>query len=54
MIHYHGTPVGGKREDSVKFLSGRHALISFAAPEDLPVAAEQAAKHLEPTGNQHP
>ena len=35
MIHYHGTPVSGSRHDVVRFLSGRHALIPFARPDDL-------------------
>jgi hypothetical protein len=30
MIKYHGTPVGGTKSDAIKFLDGRHALISFA------------------------
>jgi hypothetical protein len=40
MIHYHGTPVGGKREDSARFLPGRHALVSFAYPEDISIVAD--------------
>jgi hypothetical protein len=32
MIKYHGTPVGGSKLDAIKFLKGRHALISFAYP----------------------
>lgn len=40
MIHYHGTPIGGTRQDAARFLLGRHALVSFAYPEDLPIAAE--------------
>ena len=40
MIHYHGTPIGGKREDVARFLAGRHALVSFARPEDLATAFE--------------
>ena len=40
MIHYHGTPVGGSRSDVVRFLSGRHALIPFARPDDLGAALE--------------
>ena len=40
MIHYHGTPVSGGKLNSVDFLSGRHALIPFAYPQDLPVVAE--------------
>ena len=40
MIHYHGTPCGATREDVARFLSGRHAFISFARPEDIGTAAE--------------
>jgi hypothetical protein len=40
MIHYHGTPIGGRREEVARFLAGRHALIPFPRPEDLPVAAD--------------
>ena len=40
MIHYHGTPIGGKRTDAVEILTGRHALISFAHQQDLPIAME--------------
>lgn len=32
MIKYHGTPIGGTKWDALKFLNGRHALISFAHP----------------------
>ena len=31
MIKYHGTPIGGTKWDALKFLHGRHALISFAS-----------------------
>lgn len=40
MIHYHGTPVGGRREDAAKFLAGRHALVPFTYQQDLPIALE--------------
>lgn len=40
MIHYHGTPIGGTRQDTARFLMGRHALVSFAYPEDLPIVAD--------------
>ncbi len=40
MIHYHGTPIGGSRMDVVRFLSGRHALVPFARPDDLGAVAE--------------
>lgn len=39
MIHYHGTPVGGSRVDASRFLTARHALVSFAHPDDMPVVA---------------
>ena len=42
MIPYHGTPCGATREDVARFLAGRHALISFARPEDIGTAAEVA------------
>jgi hypothetical protein len=40
MIHYHGTPAGGTRQDVVRFLKGRHALIPFPRMDDLGAAAE--------------
>lgn len=40
MIHYHGTPCGGTRQDVARFLAGRHALIPFVRQEDIGVAAE--------------
>jgi hypothetical protein len=40
MIHYHGTPCGGQREQAERFLSGRHALIPFVRTEDIAIAAD--------------
>lgn len=40
MIHYHGTPVGGSALTALEFLRGRHALIPFARPDHLAIAAE--------------
>ena len=40
MICYHGTPTGGTREESMRFLRGRHALIPFFRSEDIATAAE--------------
>lgn len=40
MIHYHGTPVGGTRQDVARFLLGRHALVSYYRPDDLPAVME--------------
>ncbi len=40
MIKYHGTPFGGSNQEAAEALIGRHALISFAAPQQLEVALE--------------
>lgn len=39
MIHYHGTPVGGSSVDVARFLKGRHAIVSFAYPDDIEAVA---------------
>lgn len=40
MIHYHGTPIGGSRQDAARFLVGRHALVPFPRQDDMGVVAE--------------
>lgn len=40
MIHYHGTPISGNQIDSVRFLRGRHAFVSFAHPQQIEIVAE--------------
>lgn len=35
MIKYHGTPLGGTSMDAIKFLDGRHALVSFAHQQQI-------------------
>lgn len=40
MIHYHGTPISGNKVDSARFLSGRHAMISFFRPDDASVVMD--------------
>lgn len=40
MRHYHGTPIGGKRQDVAKFLAGRNALVPFLRQDDLGVVAD--------------
>lgn len=40
MIHYHGTPVSGPRQDTARFLTGRHALVPFPRQDDMGVVAE--------------
>lgn len=39
MIHYHGTPIT-PRSVALDLLAGRHACVSYAHPEQLPLAAE--------------
>lgn len=40
MIHYHGTPIGGSRQDVSRFLVGRHALIPFGRQDDTGAVLE--------------
>jgi len=40
MIHYHGSPLGGDSYEKSRFYKGRHAMVSFANPGDLPTVAE--------------
>lgn len=40
VIHYHGTPCGGTREETARFLAGRHAFVPFPRPDDLAIALE--------------
>ena len=40
MIHYHGTPISGTKEQAVRFLTTRHALVSFASPGWIDIVAE--------------
>lgn len=40
MRHFHGTPVGGKRQDVARFLMSRDALVPFPRQDDLGVVAE--------------
>lgn len=40
MIHYHGTPIGGSRQDVARFLMGRHALVPFPRRDDMGIVGE--------------
>ena len=40
MKHYHGTPIGGTRQDAARFLMGRHALVPFPRQDDMGIVAE--------------
>ncbi|WP_420997612.1 hypothetical protein ACKI2N_012440 [Cupriavidus sp. 30B13] len=39
-MHYHGTPIGGTRQDVARFLMGRHALVPYPRQDDMGVVAE--------------
>lgn len=40
MIHYHGTPISGPRQDVARFLMGRHALVPFPRRDDMGIVGE--------------
>lgn len=40
MIHYHGTPIGGSRQDAARFLMGRHALVPFTYQADTGIVSD--------------
>ena len=50
MIQYHGTPIGGKASEAAQFLCGRHALVSFAYPDQLHVVRECSASFVVDNG----
>jgi len=50
MIHYHGTPMGGPRQDTARFLIGRHALVPFSYPDDMPIVADVAQSFVLDNG----
>lgn len=50
MIHYHGTPIGGKRHDAIYFLTGRHALVSFRRQDDIGIVAEYCSSFVLDNG----
>lgn len=50
MIHYHGTPIGGENDGKGLFLVGRHAMVSWANPQDLTVVAEFSSSFVLDNG----
>jgi hypothetical protein len=46
MIHYHGTPCGGPRQDAARFLRGRHALVPHAHRADIGAVSEFCASFV--------
>lgn len=40
MIHYHGTPIGGTRQDAARFLRGRHALVPWPRRDDMGIVGD--------------
>lgn len=40
MIHYHGTPLGGKQIHKAEALQGRHALVPFSYQDDMGIVAD--------------
>lgn len=50
MIHYHGTPMGGKSVDRVRFIQGRHGLVSFLYQEDIGLVADLSKSFILDNG----
>jgi len=50
VIHYHGTPIGGKVTDAVEILRGRHALVSYAHTDQLNVVLDQCQSFILDNG----
>lgn len=50
MIHYHGTPLGGPRQDAGRFIMGRHALVPFSYPDDIAIVADVAQSFVLDNG----
>jgi hypothetical protein len=50
MLAYHGTPIGGNGTEIVRFLKGRHALVSFANQQDIDVVAKVCASFVLDNG----
>lgn len=47
---YHGTPIGGPRQDAARFLSGRCALVPFPRRDDMGAVAEFAQSFVFDNG----
>jgi hypothetical protein len=50
LIAYHGMPLGGPQSDAGRFLKGRHALVSFAYPDSLPIVAAACSSFVLDNG----
>ena len=50
MVKYHGTPISGSRQDAARFLQGRHALVPYPRPDDLPIVADVCASFVLDNG----
>ena len=50
MIHYHGTPLGGKAHERPDFFKGRHALVSFYRPDDIALVASECKSFVLDNG----
>jgi hypothetical protein len=50
MIAYHGTPIGGNGVEIARFLSGKHALVSYANQQDMAIVAKTCASFVLDNG----
>jgi|SRR6185369_4473759 len=50
MLAYHGTPISGNGVEIARFLTGRHALVSFANQQDMAIVAKTCASFVLDNG----
>lgn len=50
MLHFHGTPIGGSRQDVARFLVGRHALVPYPRQDDMGAVAENCQSFVFDNG----
>jgi len=50
MIFYHGTPIGGTKDDARMFLKGKSALVSYAHPDQLAIVQDACVSYVIDNG----
>lgn len=50
MTPYHGTPIGGSRQDAARFLVGRNALVPYPRQDDIGIVADVCQRFVLDNG----
>ena len=50
MTPYHGTPIGGSRQDAARFLIGRNALVPYPRQDDIGIVADVCQRFVLDNG----